>query len=392
MILLAIIVGVYIALFVTSPLIAIFHELGHALAHLILTKPGKIDIYIGSYGEGKKTIDFRIGKLYFHIKRTFPFVKGIGLCKSDKTGTDYIKRIVILLAGPVFTVVAAIGIGAIIFNTNAHGLIKLYCFAFMFFSIVSLYVNLRPRTIRNGKDEYIDNDGKQLLFTLKLKKSYADYITALQCASIGELELAILKLEVILKKLPGEEKILRQLISYTMYAKHYEKALFYLIQLEEKSEFSTKDILNKACMQSLTGHYEESLPNYRLVLKYDAENLTALNNLAYSLVERGEYEEAQQLLKKAENIDPQFYYTYGNLGYLKVLQGDLETGKSLIDKSTEFDGNNAYTYKALGVYYLKLKNADMANECFEKAVELDKRINLDSYNDEIKALSEQNSP
>jgi Zn-dependent oligopeptidase len=37
----AVIIAIYIAFYITSPLITIFHELGHALAYLFLTKPDK---------------------------------------------------------------------------------------------------------------------------------------------------------------------------------------------------------------------------------------------------------------------------------------------------------------------------------------------------------------
>src|ERR1700712_5748785 len=102
-----ILIVIYAALFISSPLIAILHELGHALAYLVLTKPDRIDIYIGSYGNSRNAIQFNSGKLYFYLKRSFPFVKGIGLCHSYKPETNYKRDILILLAGPVFTFIIA---------------------------------------------------------------------------------------------------------------------------------------------------------------------------------------------------------------------------------------------------------------------------------------------
>jgi tetratricopeptide (TPR) repeat protein len=383
-----IIIGLYIAFLISSPIITIFHELGHAFAYLILTRPNKIDIYIGYYGdnedENKKAINFKSGKLNFYIKRSFPFVKGGGLCKSDKAETNYLKEIIILLAGSGFAVLASLFIGLIIFNVNVHGSIKLFCALLILFSINSLYISLYPKTLREayfGSD--LDNDGKQFIFVKRLKKLYAEYVAAIEIAATGDYKHAIEKLAYILEKCPDEEKVLRKLALYSTYAKHYSEAETYLLEIKQKFEFSTTDILNLGCMQSFINKNEESILNYRIVLKNDADNITALNNLGYVLSEKGEYNEAQQLLEKAMQLFPETGYIYNTIGYLKVLKGDLEEGKDFIDKSIRLDAENAYAYKALGVYHLKVKDIIMAKDYFKKAKELDSQIDLNMYANQL---------
>ena len=94
-----IIIGISIARYATTPLIIFFHELGHAIAYLILTDSNNIDVYVGSYGDKKSKLNFKAGKLHFHINPTFSLVSG-GMCSSDKMVDNYIKKIAILLAGP----------------------------------------------------------------------------------------------------------------------------------------------------------------------------------------------------------------------------------------------------------------------------------------------------
>ncbi|MEO6851843.1 MAG: hypothetical protein ABI203_05065, partial [Mucilaginibacter sp.] len=60
-----IIVALYIAIYITNPFIIVFHELGHAFAYLALTRQDKIDIFIGSYGDKKTKLNFKIGKFQF---------------------------------------------------------------------------------------------------------------------------------------------------------------------------------------------------------------------------------------------------------------------------------------------------------------------------------------
>src|SRR6185437_5517730 len=144
------------------------------------TKPDKIDIYIGSYVLEKNPIHFSAGKLDFYIKRSFPFVKGIGLCKSYKPEVNYLNYIIILLAGPVFTFLTASIFGIIAFNIDGHLLIKISCYIFLGFSILSLITNLIPREIDKTYGVNLDNDGKQILFATNIKNVRPDYVEALQ--------------------------------------------------------------------------------------------------------------------------------------------------------------------------------------------------------------------
>ncbi len=113
-------------------------QLGHAFAYLILTKPDKIDIYIGSYTLEKNAIQFKTGKVHFYIKRSFPFVKAIGLCKSYKAESNYLKYVVILLAGSFFTFLAGGVFALIAFNTHANLLLQIACYIFLGLSALSI--------------------------------------------------------------------------------------------------------------------------------------------------------------------------------------------------------------------------------------------------------------
>ena len=378
-----IIVALYIAFFITAPIITIFHELGHAFAYLILTKPDRIDIYIGSYDQRKKVLKFKIGKLFFYIKYTFPFTRGGGLCSSSKSEKDYRKYIIILLAGPLFTVLIIVFISFFIYNTDIHGSIKLYCALLILFSIIGLYTNLKPRTLKRNADTDLENDGKQIVFAMKLKDDFSNYIEAIECFTKNEFELAVIKLKSILERFPDEENILKTLALSSIYAKHYSEAEAYLLAISQRFEFSITDTLNLACMQSFNNKHEESILNYRIVLKNNSDNVTALNNLGYALSEKGEYSEAQQLLEKAMQLYPETGHLYGTMGYLKILKGDLEDGKSFVDKSIELDSEDAYAYKALGVYYLRSDNPIMAKDSFKKAKELYPQIDLSRHADQV---------
>jgi hypothetical protein len=99
---------IFLSIFVSGVLIAVLHETGHALAYLILTRPSKIDLYIGSHGEAGKYFKLKVGKLNYLFKKPLIKINGKGLCVSSKPEKSYRRRIIILLAGVVFTLIVAI--------------------------------------------------------------------------------------------------------------------------------------------------------------------------------------------------------------------------------------------------------------------------------------------
>jgi Flp pilus assembly protein TadD len=384
-----ILIVIYTTLFISSPLIAVLHELGHAFAYLILTKPDRIDIYIGSYGVSKKSMQFNTGKLYFYVKRSFPFVKGIGLCHSYKPETNYKNDIVILLAGPVFTFLIACIPGIIVFNSSAQLLVQIACYIFLGISLLSLIGNLIPRAIDKTYGVNLDNDGKQIFFALKVKKALPDYVDAIQYLHKEEYEPALEKLKNVLEAAPNNQKILRLLITTAITVKKYDEADLYIAKLESKFELSTTDILNKGCLQSLTNKHDEAICTYTRVLKKDRHNVLALNNIGCELIEKGDHVFAQKAFEKAIKLNPKFDHLYGNFGYLKILQDDLEDGKFLVDKCLTLNDENSDAYKALGIYYLKLKDVKLANENFDKAKKLNNDIDFGVFANELKQLTEQ---
>jgi tetratricopeptide (TPR) repeat protein len=385
----AVLIVIYGTLFISSPLIAILHELGHAFAYLVLTKPDRIDIYIGSYGSKKNAFQFEIGKICFYIKRSFPFVKGIGLCHSYKSETNYKNDIMILLAGPVFTLLVACIPGIIVFNIHVNLLIQIACYIFLGLSVLSLITNLVPREIDKSYDVNLDNDGKQIFFALKVKEALPDYVEAIQYLHKEEYIIAIEKLKNVLIIAPNSAKVLRLIIAISLIAKQYDDASLYLDKLESNFELSNDDMINKGCLLSFTNRHKEAINTYTKVLKKNRHNVIALNNIGYELIKIEDFVVAQKAFEKAIKLKPSFDDPYAGAGYLKILQGDFESGREFINKCLNINPKNVDAYKALGIYYLKLKDPNLANENFNKAFELDSDIDLGIYTDELKQLADQ---
>lgn len=378
-----IMLGIYVAMIITSPIIVILHELGHAFAYLLLTKPDRIDVFIGSYGDTDTRIKFAFSKIHFYVKLKFPYINTGGMCQSYKNESHYIKRIIILLAGPLFSFFIAIITGSIAFNTEVHGSVKLFCFALIILSFISLVNNLKPGTIP-GAD--IDSDGRQLAFVMRARKLYANYISGLTCLDNGELDTSIAEFLKVYTRVPKNERVLRGLSTAYMLMGNYAEAEKYLYGLKKLSALKLADYLNRAYMFSKTNRLDLAIADYKRVLRRDPSNVAALNNLGYHLSMQHEYDEAQSLLQKAVKLAPQFAFAQNNLGYVKIMTGWVNQGKELIEKSLQLDPDNAHAYKNLGIYYLKAGNKQMALSNLNKAVELDIEVEADTLIAEAQLL------
>ncbi|MCH8904747.1 MAG: hypothetical protein IIA45_12645, partial [Bacteroidetes bacterium] len=84
---------------ILRPFTVLFHELGHGITALLLTKE-KVTLYIGSYGDPKNSFKFSLGRLEFFIKY-FSVLWEIGLCVHQSKNIPLNRQILITLFGPI---------------------------------------------------------------------------------------------------------------------------------------------------------------------------------------------------------------------------------------------------------------------------------------------------
>jgi tetratricopeptide (TPR) repeat protein len=382
-----VIAGIYLTIYLCNPIITLFHELGHALAYLVFTKPHQIDVYIGSYGNTKQSYSFKAGKLRFYVKYSFPFTRRGGLCKSYRQEDNYIYKAIILLAGPAFSLIIAVALSYIAFNFDLHGSIKMFCIILVILSGIGFITNIAPRTINLKDGTILYTDGKQLLFTLRARKVFKMYISVYKHLENEKFDLAIQTLKHVLTVVPDDEHILRLIIPILIQEKEYKEALGYFTTFKKKCILEANDYLTLGTLQSLNNQSEDAIKNYKIVLKLNKDQSVAMSNLAYEFIRQGNYQSATIILERTITLYTDFSYAYSNLGYCKILQDDLENGKELIDKSIELNSEDAYAYKHLGVYYFKKGNADQAFCYFNKALAIDKTIDLTPYLDDALLLT-----
>jgi tetratricopeptide (TPR) repeat protein len=361
---------------ILRPFLVLFHELGHAIPAILMTKE-VVSIYIGSYGDPSKSLHFNIGLLDIWVQFN-PFSWRQGLCIPSAKQISINKQIVYTLAGPIASFLIALFACYFTFTYNLHGFLKLILIIFLFLSILDLVTNLIPRTLPiqlyDGRIAY--NDGYQLKQLFYYKKYLKEYENAIELYNLQKFEESALTFCNILKRGLKDENIYRLALSSLIQLKNYEKAIEIFNEFNLLGELNSEDYVNAGLAYSQINQHNKALEYYDKSLELDPKNIYSINNKGYTLSLLNKFDEAILLFDKAIEIDNEFAYSYNNRGLAKIKTGRIEEGLKEINHSLILDKNNSYGYRNLGIYFLDIGNNEKALELFKQAKALNNSTHL----------------
>lgn len=141
---------------ITRPFTVIFHELGHAIPAILMTRQ-KVSIYIGSHGNPKKSLHFGIGLLKVLFKYN-PFLWERGLFVPSSKQISINKQIIYTFTGPLASIVIAAIVSSFAFSNDIHDFLRIFLIIFISSAIYDLFVNLTPSDtavqLYNGDNTY----------------------------------------------------------------------------------------------------------------------------------------------------------------------------------------------------------------------------------------------
>ena len=369
-IVIGIILGVILLGIITRPFTVLFHELGHAIPAILLTRQ-KVTVYLGSYGDSARSVKVKIGLLEAWFK--FSLFWQAGLCVPSAQEISVNRRLLYTVCGPLASLLIAV-IGAyLIFRFDLHGSLKLLIVFFLGSSVFDLFLNLIPNstpiTLDDGSITY--NDGYALKHLLWYRKSSGKYEEGVKHYLKGDHANALRAFEHILDQGLESEELYRLTIHSLLLTRQYEKALAVHQRLAEAYPLAANDHINAGMAKTYLGRHAEGMLEYRRALELDPGHSIALNNVGYTLTVQERYAEALLLLNQAIEVDPELAYAYNNRGYARMKLGAAEEGLQDIQYALQLDPKNAYAYRNLGIYHLQQGNREEALQQFTLARELD---------------------
>ena len=360
-----------LAFLITRPLTVLFHELGHAIPAILLTKE-KVTIYVGSYGDPNKSQKFNFGLLEVWFKYN-PFSWRQGLCVPSAKVISVHRQIVYTLTGPMASFLFAVLACYFTFSFDLHGSIKLFLVVFLPSSIFDLVINLIPSkksiVLYNGTIVY--NDGYSLRRLSYYRRLPKEYLKAVAFFNEEDYNNAGAVFNQILTTNWKDENIYRLALISNLNTKNYEKAKQIVDCFIPLDKMNSDDYANAGIAYSHLGLHDNAMKFYGISLKQNPDNLNSLNNKGFTLNLLDRYKEAIPLFDKAIELDSRLAYSYSNRGFSKIKTGKETEGLSDINYSLQLDKNNSYAYRNLGIYQLDKGEKAEALKLFIKAKELD---------------------
>ena len=121
------------------------------------------------------------------------------------------------------------------------------------------------------------------------------------------------------------------------------------------------------------GEWIKSDKIYNQLIQADSSDAQALNNYAYSLVERNEkLSLALAYAKRAIYLEPKNPSYLDTIGWVYFKLDDLKKAKKYIQQSIEIQGDNAVVLEHLGDILMKSNDLINASSYYKKAYEIDK--------------------
>ena len=116
------------------------------------------------------------------------------------------------------------------------------------------------------------------------------------------------------------------------------------------------------------GQLNEAIANYREALEIKPDVAQVQSNLGNALVREGNVEEAIVYLQKALQIDPEYAEAYNYMGSALMKKGQAGEAIGYYQKAVQLNTSYADAYNNLGVAFLRNGQADEAIAHYKKAV------------------------
>jgi Tfp pilus assembly protein PilF len=360
-----------IIVFIVRPFSTLIHELGHAIPAILLTKE-KVSIYIGSYGDPKKSLNFTLGRLEVWF-RYDPFSWQLGLCVPSAKDISTVRKIIYILSGPLASLLISFFAIYFLFFYDFHGAVKLLLMILLGSSIFDFFANLIPqsRPIQLYDGDIVYNDGRALQELFHFRKFEKEYIVAVQLYRKEKYKEAAPLFNEMLKKGRAHEYIFRLAISSLVRSNAFQEAKEVADKFIAFGNVSSDDYVNIGLTYSQLKMQEEAIQYYDESLRLNPDNKYSLNNKGYSLMHLAKFEESIPLFDKAIEVDSGFDYPYNNRGYAKYKMGKENEGLRDIRYALELNEKNSYAIRNLGIYHLDKAEYAEALRLFERAKELD---------------------
>lgn len=315
-----ILIGLFILIAIARPILVFVHELGHGIAALYLTD-GKVTLYVGSHGDIRKSLYAKWGRLELYFRYN-PFLWLGGLCNYEKYAKELSQEVIIVLLGPLVSLIMGISFCYLSFWADLHGALKLISMTLFALSIWDFIGDLTPqsRPVQLYDGTSLVNDGELIRQLLLFGNSYKEYTEGVNYYNEGEFG----KASICFQKIIDSGKIINPLYQFAIYAlmnaKDYLSANGIHKKLEENFLLNYHDYVNAAIIKMNLEFVEEGHAYFEKAIQMNPADPKAYGDRAYFFAKAQEYDKAILDYTKSIELSPNMKVGYEGRGWVYVQQ------------------------------------------------------------------------
>ena len=270
-------------------LTTVFHELGHAIPALLLTKE-KVTMYLGSHGDPKKSFQFQIGRLECFFRFNLFYWKG-GLCVMHAKNVSLQTNFLVTISGPLLSFMIASVVSIFLLYGEFTDVTTLILFALVFSCTLDFLHNIIPsrEQVALHDGTVVPNDGAQLIQLFAAKNVERVYEEGVKYYRQQNYQKAAETFESLLELRNDHPVFYRLAILSNIMIGNFSKAkeIQQIFSKHFAESFEALDFINLGRIQLHDKNYEAALKSFLRAQDQNADNEEIQRYI----------EETQQLMK-----------------------------------------------------------------------------------------------
>ena len=348
-----------------------FHEMGHAIPALLFTKAGKVNVFVGTYGDISNCLQLNFGRLALYLKLNI-FNWRIGLCTHSGV-KGFLPQLLVILGGPIASLLIALFAFYVIINGGySQGWVVFIVF-FLISAIIDFIVNIDPShtpiKLYNGGVTY--SDGYQLLNTFRRRGLPTAFFAAEQSFHQKQYQRAIEQCQHLIDSGPQKKPVYDLMVSSYLTLKDYGNALNFYDSFKAIHPYTYLDFYQIGWLNLKLNRWDTALEYFDHCIYEKHMDGTALANRGYIHLQTGNYQRAQQDLDAAIFYTPDNPEGWNNRGLLRIKKRQMDTGFSDLQIAQKLAPEHPQVIYHLGLYFEAKRDFKKALEHFKQAKTLE---------------------
>lgn len=346
-----------------------FHELGHAIPSLLFTE-GDVIVYVGSYGDVSKSLHLTFGRLQFYL--TFNFWGwDLGMCVG-RGAAYYWQQILIVLAGPLTSLLIAFILLYVLIFVPAEDWIKSLCALFLVSSLWDFMVNIIPNehAIKLHDGQLTHNDGYQLNRLWQESRFPDAYFEGLASFERNEFETALSYFHNCLEAGFDKQIVKDKILACYLAKKEYQVALDFFLEEMKTHKMKPFQYEQLGDLFSQVQDYENALNCYSTFLHVHYQDEKVLSKKGQALLYLGELNLAMEEFNFALRVNDKYAKAYSFRGRIFMSRKEWRKAEADLSKASALDDDDPSIHLHWGMYHEEMGEARKALMAYEKAKEM----------------------